>query len=576
MIMATKAVVSSGHYLASQAGMAMFQMGGNAMDAAAAAGFALHVLMPQQNGLAGEAPMLVHSARQGKTWALSGNGTAPRGATIEAFRSLGIGLIPGDGLLPAIVPPAVGSWILLLREFGRLRLWQVLGPAIGLSADGFAMYDSLAAQLAGLAERFRRDWPSSFEAYLPDSRLPEIGDLWRQKDLAGTLRSLSKADRSFRRRPDGLRAAHDAFYQGAIARRIDRFCRAAAPDGTGRSHRGFLTAEDMAAFEPRLEDPAARSYKGYRLFKCGPWTQGPALLQALGLLEGFDLQAMGHNSADYVHTVVECIKLAYADREFHYGDPGFVRVPLGRLLSPEYCRNRRRLVDSRKASLELRPGGHRKMTATDIMDLNVRFGRAARPAQGDTTAVQTADSDGNIVSAVPSGGWMMSSPVVGGLGFPLGTRGQMFSLAEGHPNSLRPGKRPRTTLTPTLAARLRRPPHLAFASPGGDCQDQWNLQFFLNVVEFGMSLQQAVEAPTFNSKHFPDSFYPRAAKPGVLHVEGRLPKRVRDELAQRGHDVRLQGPWSGGNCMAVSIDHRTGLLSAAASPRYDPAYAAGC
>jgi len=576
MIMGTHGVVSAGHYLASQAGVEMLRRGGNAMDAAAAAGFALTVLLPNQNGLAGEAPMLVYSAEQNETWALSGHGTAPAAATIEKFRQLGLDIIPGDGLLPAVVPPAVASWILLLRRFGTMRLADVLAPAIDLAENGFAMFDGLHGSIKGAADRFRANWPSSAETYLPAGGLPEVASLFRQRDLARTLRRLARADRRFKKRDAGLRAAHEAFYAGPIAKAMVRFCRSTAvADSSGTSHRGLLTMEDFAGFEAKLERPASTTYRNFRVFKCPTWTQGPVLLQALNLLEGFDLAAMGHNSPDYIHTVVECMKLAYADREFYYGDPAFARVPLGRLLSKAYAQRRRRLIDRTKASLKLRPGGRRPFEATGIRDVDRRFAGKRKAGAGDTTSVQVVDRAGNVVSVVPSGGWLMSSPVIPSLGIPLGTRGQMFSLVEGHPNCLVPGKRPRTTLTPSLAGRLRKAPHLAFASPGGDCQDQWTLQFFLNVVEFGLSLQEAVEAPTFWTHHFTGSFYPRGADPGSLHVEGRVPKRCRDDLAARGHRIYRQDPWGGGNTMAVCIDRKAGVLSGGASPRYDPACAAG-
>ncbi|HUT60803.1 MAG TPA: gamma-glutamyltransferase [Phycisphaerae bacterium] len=576
LVMGSRGVISAGHYLAAEAGQAMFRRGGNAVDAAAAAGFALTVLLPNQNGLLGEAPTLVHSARQGKVWAVSGHGTAPRAASIEAMRRLGLEIMPGDGLLPAVVPSAVATWIELLRRFGRLRLAEVLGPAIELADGGFPVFEGLHRQIAANADRFRKDWPSSAEAYLPGGRPPGIGELWRQPDLARTLRALGRADARRRGRAAGLRAAHEEFYRGSIARRIVAFCKSSAvPDSTGSSHTGLLSLEDFAAYTARLEEPASAVYRGLRVYKCPPWTQGPAMLQTLKLLEGFDLPAMGLNSADYVHTVVECMKLAYADREFYYGDPDFARVPLRRLLSGAYAQRRRALIDPAAASMELRPGDMPAIAAESILDVERAAGSAAAAGAGDTTSVQAADAEGNIISAVCSGGWLASSPVVPGLGCPLGTRGQMFCLTPGHPNALEPGKRPRTTLTPSLAARSRRPPHLAFGCPGGDCQDQWGLQFLLNLVEFGMSLQEAVEAPTFWTAHWPESFYPRTAQPGSLYLESRLAAPVRDELASRGHRVQVRPAWAGGNTMAVARDQAGGALHAAASPRYEPAYAIG-
>ncbi len=574
MIMATRGVVTSGHYLATEIGLEVLRRGGNAMDAAAATGFALTVLKPHQNGIAGEVPMLVHSAEQGRVWAISGHGVAPREATIEKFRELGVETIPGDGFLPAIVPPAVASWICLLERFGTLRLSDVLAPAVELAERGFPMYDSLHGSIAAHADRFGTEWPSSAEVFLPGGRATPIGAVWRNPDWARTFERLIQADRARADRAGGLRAAGDAFYRGEIARRICEFCRATpVRDASGASHAGLLSVEDLAGFEPAVEEPVSTQWGEATVHKCGPWTQGPVLLQSLNLLEGFDLAGMGHNSTDYVHTVVECMKLAYADREFHYGDPNFADVPLGRLLSKDYARRRRELIDPGEASVLLCPDGRQPLPVRHVADVN-RAVAGLAPPEGDTTKLEVVDAAGNMVSATPSGGWLMSSPVVPALGFPLGTRGQMFSLQVGHPNCLQPGKRPRSTLTPSLATRAGRA-WMVFGSPGGDGQDQWALQFFLNVVVFGMSLQQAVEAPTFWSRHWPSSFYPRTAEPAALYVETRVPRRVRQELVARGHRVHAPGPWAGGNTLAADIDPDTGVLRAAASPRLDPAYAAG-
>ncbi|KPK80226.1 MAG: hypothetical protein AMJ81_12335 [Phycisphaerae bacterium SM23_33] len=575
MIMATRGVVSSGHYLATEVGVELLRCGGNAMDAAAGVGFALALLKPHQNGIAGEVPMLVYSAKGRRVWAISGHGVAPRAATIERFRNLGIQVIPGDGFLPAVVPPAVASWICLLDRFGTMRLAQVLSPAVELAERGFPMYDGLHASIAAHVHRFRAEWPSSAEVFLPGGQPPPVGSIWRNPDWARTLRRLIRAERRYKQRRSGLLAAHDEFYRGGIAQAIVEFCRSnPVRDASGRSHAGLLTMRDFAAFRARVERPVRTTWGDVAVFKCGPWTQGPVLLQSLNLLGRFDLASMRHNSADYIHTVVECMKLAYADRECYYGDPRFADVPLAKLLSNTYAARRARLVDPAAASLALRPGGRRPMSPERIAGLPPAEAAPTHPAGGDTTKLEVIDAAGNMVSATPSGGWLTASPVIPTLGFPLGTRGQMFSLDQRHPNSLRPGKRPRTTLTPSLATRAGRP-FMVFGSPGGDCQDQWALQFFLNVVEFGMSLQEAVEAPTFWTRHFPSSFYPRTAEPGALCVEARVPKRVRDELARRGHLVTPAGRWSGGNTLAAGIDTETGVLCAAASPRLEPAYAAG-
>jgi len=575
MIMATRGVVSSGHYLATEIGMELLRRGGNAMDAAAGVGFALTVLKPHQNGIGGEVPMLVRSAESGKVWALSGHGVAPAATSLERFAEFGLEVIPGDGFLPAVVPPAPASWILLLERFGTMRLADVLVPAVELAERGFPVYDALRDAIAASAGRFAGEWPSSEKVFLPGGRVPSLGTIWRNPDWAATFRRLIDADRRRRDRRDGLRAAHDVFYRGDIAGTIVQFCRSVpVRDASGTPHTGLLTEADFAGFQARVEPPVSVRYRGIDVFKCGPWTQGPVLLQTLNLLAGFDLAGMGHNSADYVHTVVECMKLAYADREFYYGDPEFADVPLDQLLSKDYAAERARLVDPASASMDLRPGGRPALVAQAVTDVDCQFADGGSAHGGDTTKLEVVDAAGNMVSATPSGGWLSSSPVIPSLGFPLGTRGQMFSLQAGHPNCLQPGKRPRTTLTPSIATRDGRP-MLAFGSPGGDCQDQWALQFFLNVVEFGMSLQEAVEAPTFWTGHFPGSFYPRTCEPGSLHVETRIRKRVRDELAGRGHRVHPAGRWSGGNTLAAGVAPDGGALLAAASPRLEPAYAAG-
>jgi gamma-glutamyltranspeptidase/glutathione hydrolase len=482
--------------------------------------------------------------------------------------------VPGDGFLPAIVPPAVASWLLLLRRFGTLPLREVLAPAVELADGGFPMYDGLRNSIAGSAEKFRTEWPSSAEVFLPGGEPPPVGALWRQQDWAATFRRLLVAEGGLKKRDDGLRAAHDEFYRGGIAKTIVEFCRTnAIRDASGKAHTGLLSLSDFEAFEARLEEPVTTQYMGLTIHKCSSWTQGPVLLQALNLLENFNLAAMGHNSADYIHTVVECMKLAFADREFYYGDPDFVDVPLGRLLSKEYAAERSVLVDAARVSLELRPGGYPPRRASRITDVHKAFVPTGN-REGDTTKLEVIDAAGNMVSATPSGGWLMSSPVIPGMGFPLGTRGQMFSLVAGHPNALAPRKRPRTTLTPSLATKDGKP-FMVFGSPGGDSQDQWALQFLLNAALFGMSLQEAVEAPTFWTNHFPSSFHPRTAEPGSLFLEGRVPEPQRAELAARGHIVHVAGDWSGGNTLAASINTETGVRCAAASPRLEPAYAAG-
>jgi gamma-glutamyltranspeptidase/glutathione hydrolase len=370
-------------------------------------------------------------------------------------------------------------------------------------------------------------------------------------------------------REAAIQASVDYFYRGPVAQQAVAFSSSQAfPDATGESHRGLHALEDWAEYGAsgtRVEEPVSATYRGVTVQKCGPWSQGPVLLQQLKLLEGFDLSELGHNTADYLHVYLECAKLAFADRERYYGDPAFASVPLERLLSDEYAAERRRLIDQDQACNELRPGS----IAPEAV------GAAAWPVvTGDTTHVDAVDRWGNLFAATPSGGWIGSSPVVEGLGFPLGTRGQMFSLDPEHPNALAPRKRPRTTLSPSLAVRDG-VGWLAFGTPGGDQQDQWTLQFLLNVVDFGMDLQEALDAPTVHTVHMPGSFYPRGADPGACRIESRVPAEVRAELESRGHRVHVDGPWSHGQVTCVAYDASSGVLSAAASPRGRVAYAMG-
>ncbi len=573
MVMGRRGVVAAGHYLAAEAGVHILRSGGNAVDAAAATAFVLQVVEPHQNGLGGEVPVLFCAAGSDRVWAISGNGTAPAAADIATFRSLGVeGAIPGDGYLPALVPPGPATWTAVLRRFGTMRLAEVLAPAVELAESGFPVGDSLHEVIAGNAGRFEEEWPTSARNYMPRGRPPGVGEVWHQPDLAATLRKLIEAEEGAATREAGLKAACDRFYRGDMAAAIVD-CARSTPvrDATGREHTALLTEDDFAGFAARLEETVAVEWGDLTVHKCSSWTQGPVLLQSLRLLEGLDVERMGHNTPDYIHTVVECMKLSYADREFYYGDPEFVDVPLERLLSSEYATQRRGLVEARHASMELRPGGRAPIMAKDIRDEWAAFEADWPHATGDTTKLEVADAEGNMVSATPSGGWLMSSPTLTGLGFQLGTRGQMFEMAEGHPNALAPGKRPRATLTPSLATR-EGTPYLAFGSPGGDCQDQWALQFLLNVTVYGMSLQEAAEAPVFYTAHFPNSFYPRAAEPGVLYVEGRIPDQVRRDLQGRGHIIKVTPAWNEQQVLGA-MRTACGAFCAGVSPRRDAGYA---
>src|SRR5271155_4124022 len=568
LVMGRRAILATEHYLSAAAGARMFACGGNAIDAAIAATFVEGVVNPHMHTIGGEAPMLIYSATARRVVAINGNMMAPERATIAHFRSLGIDLIPGAGLLAAGVPAAFDALATALRDFGTRSLAEVLEPALQLAGEGFPMHVGLAgdpdisdeaiagagASLRSNARHFLTKWPSSARVYLPDGKVPAPGSVLRNPALANFFKRLLDAETSAknRGREAGLDAARDRFYRGDIARDI-----VAWSDANG----GLLAASDLENFTTRIESPVSADYRGVTVFKCGPWSQGPVFLQQLKLLEGFDLAAMGHNSADYIHAVVESAKLSFADREAYYGDPEFIDVPLAGLLSDRYAAIRRELIDSARASMDQRPGDPVAMRA-----MRDGAASAARPWGAGTIHVTAADRDGNLIAVTASGGWIPSSPVIDALGFPLGTRMQTFYLDERHPNALVPGKRPRTTLSPSLAM-VKTEPYLAFGTPGGDQQDQWTLQFFLNVVDFGMDLQAAIEAPKFSTAHFPSTFYPHDNRPGVARVEDRIPANVRDALASRGHKIQACPPWSGGRVLGVQINTKTGVLSGGADPR---------
>ena len=608
----TFGMVASTHWLASAAGMAVLEQGGNAFDAAVAAGLVLQVTEPHLNGLGGEVPVIAHHAGRGETFVLCGQGTAPAAATPEAFADLGLDLVPGSGLLAACVPGAFGAWMLLLREYGTLRLRDVLDYAIGYAAHGYPMLPAASRGIATVAGLFRDHWPSSAEVYLPGGAVPEPGSRFANPALAATYqRILDEAETASGDRDEQIEAARRAYYEGFVAEAIAAYLATAeVMDVTGQPHRGLLSYADLSDWQPRLEEPLTFDYHGLTICKTRPWGQGPVFAQQLALLDGFDLAGLGPGSAEFIHTVAECAKLAFADREAWYGDPDFTDVPVKTLLSAPYADARRRLVGP-QASAELRPGspdgraprlpafitdpvpGRGDGTGVDptvngsmaVTQLDQGTGEptlgtsGARPGPaaasyraGDTCHLDVADRFGNLVSATPSGGWLQSSPVIPGLGFCLGTRAQMFTLTPGLPATLAPGKRPRTTLSPSLALKDREP-YLAFGTPGGDQQDQWTLLFFLNYVLAGMNLQQAIDFPAFHTAHMPSSFYPRQAQPGVLDIESRAGEAVIEELRRRGHRVNVRPAWSLGRVSAVG--RRNGMLYAAANPRGMQGYAAG-
>lgn len=578
VIQARYGVVTSGHYLATAAGFRILTQGGNAFDAAVATCLVLNLVEPQNTGLGGEAPALIYVGKERKVYAVSGMGWAPQSLTIDWFRENGIDLIPGDGFIPACVPAMVDTMCLILARFGTMNFTQVAAPAIELAEEGFPLYSGLRNVISSYSQVFTELYPSTGKIYLPEGRLLEEDELLRNPDWAGTLRRMCQAEADCGKgRIAGIEAARDVFYKGEIAEKIIEYItHHPMPDSTGKAHTGLLSLKDMEEWHASLEEPVSLNYRGLDVHKCSSWTQGPVFLQQLAILEGYDLPALGHNTAEYLHIWIECAKLAFADREAYYGDPEFDKVPFEILLSKEYAAQRRSLIRE-SASLEMRPGDVGRGIPAYLLRSILEDNRSAlgfSSHMGDTTHLDAADAEGNLIACTPSGGWFTSSPVIEGLGFPLGTRAQMFYLNPERPNALAPHKRPRATLTPTLVTRNGEP-FLAFGTQGGDAQDQWTLQFFLNYVDFGMDLQAALDAPTVHSEHFPSSFYPREAHPGVISVESRIPEAVQRELERRGHRLYVAGEWVHGRVLAAGFHPKTGLLQAAASPRQGIAYAIG-
>jgi gamma-glutamyltranspeptidase/glutathione hydrolase len=581
----TFGVVTSTHWIATAVGMGILERGGNAFDAAVATAFTLQVVEPHLNGPGGDVPIIVHDVKKGRTEVICGQGPAPAGATIAHFRKLGLDLIPGTGLLATCIPGMFDAWMMVLRDYGTMSLAEVLTPAIGYAQNGHPLVERANATIAIVASLFRDHWPTSAAVYLPNGDVPPTGSLFTNKTLAATYtRVLKEAESTGGGREAQIERARKVWSQGFVAEAIDRFCRTQClMDVSGTPHSGVLTGEDMATWQATVGEPLRYDYGPYTVCKA-PWSQGPVMLQQLALLKGFGLDGLDMTGPDFIHLQVECAKLAFADREKFYGDPDMVDVPMTTLLSDTYNDERRRLVTD-KASLELRPGSVADFGA--VVKLRREEGQresvgalgAGEPTvgrlgevNGDTVHFDIIDQAGNMISATPSGGWLQSSPVIPEIGFCLGTRAQQFWLEENHPASLAPGKRPRTTLSPTLALREGEP-YLAWGSPGGDQQDQWTAQFFLRHVHGRMNLQEAIDAPAWHSEHFPISFWPRTARPGVLVLESRVPKATVDELKKRGHIVEIGPAWSEGRLTAASRAGRR--RRAAANPRGMQGYAAG-
>jgi len=582
--------VASTHWLATGAAMAVLERGGNAADAATAAGFVLQVVEPHSNGLGGDVSIVVHSARNDTTRVVCGQGPMPIAANLDHFHRLGLRQIPGSGLLPATVPGAFGAWMALLAEFGTLTVADVMEAGIACANRGYPVTSDAAIAIKALEPLFRDEWTGSASAHFVAGAPPSMGARATNPRLGETMARLVRiAGAASADREGQIEAARAAFYEGFVAEAIGAFVRShEVLDSTGRRHRGLLTADDLASWRAEVEVPTSVGYRDLEVHKPGPWSQGPVLLQQLAVLEHFDLRAMDPADGQYVHVLTEAAKLAFADREAWYGDPNHVDVPIEALLDPTYTAGRVALIGD-TALTDPRPGepnGRRSFipsidpdpspdAAADWMNQlqsgmpTIVLRAMAKPS--DTCAVVVADGQGNLVSAVPSGGWLKSSPVIAELGFPLGTRGQTMWLVDGHPNTLVGGKRPRSTLSPSVVLRDGAP-YLAFGTPGGDRQDQWTLETMLAIVEHDLDFQAATEVPTFHTDHFPASFTPRKCRPGVLVAEGGFGEAAFDDLRRRGHDLDVVPPQSmGGKVCIVGVD---GFLRAGAGPRGRQAHAA--
>ena len=551
-------MVSSGHYLAAAAGYRVLEQGGNAVDAGVASGIAINVTLPHMTSFGGVAPIVIYVAETNEVVTISGLGRWPKAVSLELFLDT-YGEIP-RGIPRSVVPSACDAWLTALELYGTMSFEQVVTPALELAEEGFPASHRLAASIAGSAAVLRGS-PEAMAAFMPADKPPAVGDTLRRPGLAMVFRWMIDAER--RAAPEGrrrgIRAARDVFYKGEVAERMTRFC---------QQRGGYLTMDDFADFHARVEPPETASYKGYDVYTCGAWCQGPSLLQVLNILEDIDLVGMGHNSAAYVHTAVEAVKLAFADRDAYYGDPDFVDVPMEMLLSKEHAAERRALIDPGSAWPEMPPAGGAAGQAASVSSSPDDGG----PWEGDTSYTCVVDGAGNAFSATPSDG-EVGVPLVPEIGMAISTRGSQSWLDPEHPSSLAPWKRPRLTPNPALALRDGRL-FMPFGTPGGDAQVQAMAQIFLNVVEFGMDPQQAIEAPRFVSMSFPNSFWPHAYRPGVLAVESRVGDDVLSGLTDRGHSIERWADWealTGGAC-AIQVDR--GALFAGADPRRE-SYAIG-
>ena len=555
----THGAIATEHYLATKAGADLLGVGGNAVDAAVGATFVEGVVNPQMFTLGGECPMLVCMSETNHVVSVNGNTSAPERATPEVYLERGLTDVPDEGILSSGVPAALGALVTVLARFGQLTFAEVVTPALNYARKGFPVHTGLYGQerfgIRDLEEKFRNHWSGSAKIYLPHGMVAEVGQVIANPALADLLDYLKTEEQATSGdRKKGLEAVLEAFYRGDPATEIERF---------SKERNGLLARSDLERFETHFEEPVSMQFADTKVFKCGPWNQGPVMLQALAILESYDLKGMGHNSENYLHWTTEAFKLAFADREQYYGDPMQVDVPMTELLSKDYSLMRAALVDPEKANSELRPGDPKRKLA--LLPIEERLGGASWGP--GTVHVDVIDGDGNMAAFTPSGGWLKSAEVVPPLGFPLGNRLMTFYLKPNHhPNIIAPFKRPRTTISPSLAFR-NNTPWMVFGSMGGDQQDQWQCQFFLNRVLFGMSIQEAIEAPKFSSEHFPGFFAPHDRFPNLIRIEPKFSQKILDGLPRRGHQVEVGADWSEGYLAAAARDPVRGVLEVGCDPR---------
>ena len=562
-IMGTKHAISSGHYLATSAGYRILEQGGNAIDAGVASGIVINVVLPHWTSFGGVAPIILHHAKKNETVTISGLGKWPKDASAQFFSDNFAGELP-EGIMRTVTPAAADAWLTALKVYGTMTFEQVVTPALELAEFGFpvpkSVHQALLRQEKNL-DAYDNSWNSTRKIFFPNSKAPSIGDKLIQSDLANTFKRMIEIERanSNMGREGAIQSVRDYFYKGEIGKQIVAFC---------QENGGLLTENDMAEFQVEIEKPTKGNYKGIDVFTCGPWCQGPVVIETLHILESFNLRDMGHNSADYIHTVIEALKLSFSDREFFFGDPNFVDVPIQALMSKAYSEMRKTKIDLKNAAPAMpAPGDPSEYQTESFLQPPSHPSHKPGGIETDTSYTCVVDRWGNAFSATPSDG-IGGTPIVPGLGFITSSRGSQNWLDSKHPSCIQPLKRPRLTPSPAMAFRDGKV-WLPFGTPGGDMQPQAMVQVFLNIVEFEMDPQQAIEAPRFSTWSFPGSFWPHNYNPGLACFEDRIPHQILDDLSQRGHKIEIWDSWThlAGGVSAIEVIQSSNVLKAAADPR---------